>query len=395
MPVVAPPCFLGASKLLWTGWVELGYTTEAEASNTVDETTQNTNWATWGVGMVIPWHRIETFSDHFARCAVTADETAVVLAEDDSRSDLVDVAVLALQRLGAAVSTMILPTPPNRGPVPVRSTGASVAIAHNSAVIAGLAAADFIVDCTVEGLLHAEERPALLSNGARALMLSNEHPEVFDRVGHDEQMGERVNRGRQRLADASAMRVTSAAGTDLTVELTGAEVAGSDGTVTTPGDIAHWPGGLVLCFPAVGSTSGVVVMSPGDANLTFKEYVRSPITCTLEADHVVAVEGDGLDAALFSSYLAAWKEPEAYAVSHLGWGMNHACRWDVLPLYDKADVNGTELRAFAGNFMWSTGANEVAGRFCRGHFDLPMRNCTITLDDEPVVINGVLVDELA
>ncbi|MEC9425726.1 MAG: peptidase M29, partial [Actinomycetota bacterium] len=246
-----------------------------------------------------------------------------------------------------------------------------------------------------EGLLHAEERLALLADGARALMLSNEHPEVFDRVGHDERMGERVERGRQRLAAASTMQVTSAAGTNLTVDLEGAAVAGSDGTVTAPGGISHWPGGLVLCFPAAGSTSGTVVMAPGDANLTFKDYVRSPIACTLEADHVVAVEGDGLDAELFSSYLAAWEEPEAYAVSHLGWGMNHACRWDVLPLYDKADVNGTELRAFAGNFLWSTGANEVAGRFCRGHFDLPMRNCTVTLDGDPVVVNGVLVDELA
>ena len=348
-----------------------------------------------GTGMSIPWHRVEAFSDHFVRCAVTSEETPVVLAEDDSRPELVEVSVLALQRIGATVSTMVVPTPPNRGPVPVRSTGATVAVARNPAVVAGLAAADFIVDCTVEGLLHAEERSVLLADGARALMLSNEHPEVFDRVGHDERMGERVERGRQRLAAASTMQVTSAAGTNLTVDLEGAAVAGSDGTVTAPGGIAHWPGGLVLCFPAAGSTSGTVVMAPGDANLTFKEYVRSPIACTLEADHVVAVEGDGLDAELFSSYLAAWEEPEAYAVSHLGWGMNHACRWDVLPLYDKADVNGTELRAFAGNFLWSTGANEVAGRFCRGHFDLPMRNCTVTLDGDPVVVNGVLVDELA
>ena len=345
--------------------------------------------------MSVPWHRVEAFSDHFVRCAVTTEETAVVLAEDDSRPELVEVAVLALQRLGVAVSTMVVPTPPNRGPVPVRSTGATVAIAHNPAVVAGLAASDFIVDCTVEGLLHAEERLALLADGARALMLSNEHPEVFDRVGHDERMGERVERGRQRLAAASTMQVTSTAGTDLTVDLEGAAVAGSDGTVTAPGGIAHWPGGLVLCFPAAGSTSGTVVMAPGDANLTFKEYVRSPIACTLEADHVVAVEGDGLDAELFSSYLAAWEEPEAYAVSHLGWGMNHACRWDVLPLYDKADVNGTELRAFAGNFLYSTGANEMAGRHTLGHFDLPLRNCTLALDGVEIVKAGVLQGDLA
>jgi len=345
--------------------------------------------------MTVPWHRIEAFSDHFARCAVVSGETAVVLTEDDGRPALIQTAVVALQRLGVEVSTMVLPTPPNRGPVPIRSTGASVAIAHNRAVVAGLAAADFIVDCTVEGLLHAEERAAILADGARILMLSNEHPEVFDRVGHDDGMGPRVARGRARLAAASTMRVTSSNGTDLTVDLAGAVVAGSDGTVTSPGDIAHWPGGLVLCFPAAGSTSGTVVMAPGDANLTFKEYVRSPVACTLEADHVIAVEGDGLDAELFSSYLAAWNEPEAYAVSHVGWGMNHACRWDVLPMYDKADLNGTELRAFAGNFLWSTGANEVAGRYCRGHFDLPMRNCTVELDGEPVVFEGVLVSDLA
>jgi len=36
----------------------------------------------------------------------------------------------------------------------------------------------------------------------------------------------------------------------------------------------------------------------------------------------------------------------------------------------------------------------VAGRFCRGHFDLPMRNCTVALDGELVVEGGVLVDDL-
>ena len=54
--------------------------------------------------MAVPWHRIEAFSDHFAHCAVTAGETAVVLAEADSRPELVEVATIALERLGAAIS---------------------------------------------------------------------------------------------------------------------------------------------------------------------------------------------------------------------------------------------------------------------------------------------------
>ena len=85
----------------------------------------------------------------------------------------------------------------------------------------------------------------------------------------------------------------------------------------------------------------------------------------------------------------------AYGTSHVGWGLNRRARYEALSMYDQRDINGTELRAFAGNFLWSTGANETAGRYCRGHFDLPMRNCTVALDGEPVVEDGVLVGDPA
>jgi 2,5-dihydroxypyridine 5,6-dioxygenase len=63
-----------------------------------------------------------------------------------------------------------------------------------------------------------------------------------------------------------------------------------------------------------------------------------------------------------------------------------------MALYDKRDFNGTELRAFAGNFLFSTGANEVAGRHTLGHFDLPLRNCTVSLDGVAVVDEGRVVE---
>ena len=75
--------------------------------------------------------------------------------------------------------------------------------------------------------------------------------------------------------------------------------------------------------------------------------------------------------------------------------MNPAARWDAMVMYDKRDINGTELRAFAGNFLYSTGANEVAGRYTAGHFDLPLRHCTVMLDSEIVVSDGVLQGNLA
>ena len=65
----------------------------------------------------------------------------------------------------------------------------------------------------------------------------------------------------------------------------------------------------------------------------------------------------------------------------------------IFVAYNGNDVNGTELRAFAGNFLYSTGANEVAGRHTLGHFDLPLKDCSIVLDGETVVSEGRLSSE--
>jgi 2,5-dihydroxypyridine 5,6-dioxygenase len=158
-----------------------------------------------------------------------------------------------------------------------------------------------------------------------------------------------------------------------------------------PGSVTHWPGGLVLAFPAARAVNGSLVLDRGDVNLTFKRYLADPVRLTIQDDYVEHIEGDGTDADLMRGYLAAWGDREAYAVSHVGWGLNPAARWDALTFYDRNDVNGTELRAFAGNFLYSTGANEVAGRHTLGHFDLPLRRCTIELDGVAVVRDGSLV----
>ncbi len=338
---------------------------------------------------------VTRFGEQFALCGVHPAESAVLLCESASRPELVETAWLALCAAGVASARVTLATPTNPGPLPIRSTGASVAIAGHAPTVAALRAADFVVDCTVEGLLHAPELGSILDAGTRVLMISNEHPDVFERMHHDPTLAGRVSLAKQMLNQAATMTVTSSAGTDLTVRLEGSFRAGSVGYTTTPGDIAHWPGGLVLAFPAAGTVDGTVVLAPGDVNLTFKEYVRSSVRLTIESDRITAIEGEGVDATLFAGYLSGFDEPDAYAVSHVGWGLNTAARWESLALYDKSQINGTELRAIAGNFLFSTGANEVAGRFCRGHFDLPMGGCTVRLDGVPVVVDGVLIPDLS
>lgn len=338
---------------------------------------------------------IDLFADVFRLSAVGPDEPVAILSETQSREINVRLAELAVARLGARPCHVVLPTPPATAPVPIRSTGASAAIQGNAPALAALKAARIVIDVTVEGLLHAPELPEILGAGARVLMVSNEHPEALERLRPDPALEPKIREGLRRLKAASRMRVTSDAGSDLEIDLRGAQPGGTWGYTTKPGTVAHWPGGLCLCFPAAGSVNGRLVLAPGDINLTFKRYVETPVTLHIANDHVERIEGAGLDAALMESYFAAWGDRSAYATSHVGWGMNPAARWDALALYDKAQTNGTEQRAFAGNFLYSTGANETAGRHTLGHFDLPMRGCTVTLDAKPVVERGKLCADLA
>ena len=340
------------------------------------------------------WRWVQRYAEQFEACELKPGECTVLLYEAASSPLIVETARMALEMLGAAVADIRMPTPTNPGPLPIRSTGAAQSLAGHRAAVAACATADFVVDCTAEGLLHAPELGQILDGGARVLMISAEHPENTERWPHDPSFKDKVDHGVELISCAKVMAITSDAGTNLTVDLEGAFKAGSYGWCTEPGSIAHWPGGLVLAFPAASTVNGTVVLAPGDINLTFNEYLREPITLTLENDYVVDIAGDGHDAELMRSYLAAFEEPEAYAISHIGWGMNPAARWEALAMWDKQHLNGTELRAFAGNVVFSTGANEVAGRFCRGHFDLPMRNCTVALDGEVVVDRGELRSDL-
>jgi 2,5-dihydroxypyridine 5,6-dioxygenase len=358
---------------------------------------------------------LAAFEAVFLRCALQPGDCVAVLCESQSRPVLVELALLAAARLGGRVFRLELPSVWAAGQPPSRSTGASAVIGQLAPVVQALAASHLVVDCTVEGLMHAPELPAILAGlggqSPKVIYISNEHPEALARLLPTEALEQRVKAHVRRLRAAQRMRVTSATGTDLVVQLkpasetsaglpspTGQAVVGGNwGSTTRGGTLTHWPGGLALAFPPAGSVNGTLVLAEGDVNLTFKRYIERPIRLTIEHDHIVRIEGQGVDAELMRSHLAAWADDDsadrnAYAVSHVGYGLNPLARWDSMALYDKRDFNGTELRAFAGNFLYSTGANEVAGRHTAGHFDLPMRHCTIALDGAVVVDSGRVID---
>ncbi len=335
-------------------------------------------------------HWVAAFAEVLRLCRAAPGEVVCLLAETQSRSINIDLAELAALQAGLRPFRCVLPSPPVTTPVPLRSTGASRALAGHPAALAAIKASSLVLDLTVEGLMHAPETPEILKAGARIMVVSNEHPEALARLVplHGDDLP--VKAAVKRLRAAKRMHVTSAAGTDLHVAMSGATTAGVWGWTDRPGTLAHWPGGVVVSFPAAHSVHGRLVLDAGDINLTFKRYLTAPVVLTLEDDHITAIEGAGADAAMMRRTLSAF-DRNAYAVSHVGWGLNPRARYEALSMYGQRDMQGTELRCVAGNFLFSTGANEFAGRFTEGHFDIPVFNTTIALDGEVVVREGVVL----
>jgi 2,5-dihydroxypyridine 5,6-dioxygenase len=93
----------------------------------------------------------------------------------------------------------------------------------------------------------------------------------------------------------------------------------------------------------------------------------------------------GLDAEYLRDYLAFFGDPQAYSVSHLGWGLQKRATWTALGMYKDQSV-GMDGRAFYGNFLFSTGPTPTRTTPC--HLDMPMRNCSFYVDGTPMVVDG-------
>jgi 2,5-dihydroxypyridine 5,6-dioxygenase len=196
------------------------------------------------------------------------------------------------------------------------------------------------------------------------------------------------------LGASASLRITSPHGTDVTYELGAYPANGTYGYTDTPGRWDHWPGGLVYTGGSDDGVNGTVVIGPGDIVFPFKSYIRDPVSLEIRDGRIVDVTG-GYEAGLLSDYMKSFDDPRAYAISHIGWGLNERASWASLAIDPRG--MGMDSRVFYGNVLFSTGPNQELGgtNDTQCHIDVPMRGCSVFLDEEPVVVDGdVVVEEM-
>lgn len=335
--------------------------------------------------------RLETWKEVLELCKVKPDENLVVLTGESSHPQNIDAAMRSSLAMGASVFRMELPPKPPRGPVGGdRTTFLGVTpLTGNRLATEVLKQADIIVD--LMGLLHSPEQLDILAAGTRMLMVV-EPPEVLAQMVPVADDKRRVMAADARLRAAKIMRVTSKAGTDLRVRLGQFKPLPEYGFADEPGHWDHWPSGFVSTWPDEGTANGRVVVDTGDMMFPFKMYVSSPIELQIKDGFIQSIEG-GFEAKYLRKHIEAYRDLGAYGVSHMGWGLQPKAKWTGLGMRDKAQSLGMDARAFYGNFLFSTGPNSEAGGSNSSpcHVDIPMSACSVSLDGEPITVDGDVV----
>ena len=137
-------------------------------------------------------------------------------------------------------------------------------------------ALDLVADCTVEGLLHAPSCRPFSARGHGSSWCRTSTPSCWSASVPTRARGQ--GQGRDQDAASGIDDDGDLARRDRPDDRRVEAPAGSSwGYTSRPGTIAHWPGGLCLCFPAAGSVNGTLVIDNGDVNLTFKRYMESPV----------------------------------------------------------------------------------------------------------------------
>lgn len=255
-------------------------------------------------------------------------------------------------------------------------------------------AADLIVYMTSHTLHYRPEIAVALERGARVLCCM-EPPHILDRLRFDPDVRAKAIVGARQLDAAKRLRITSPAGTDLTMDKSGRRGLAAYGVADAPGHLDFWGLGAVQAAQNEGMTEGLLVLDVGDCVFHLGRFIEAPVHIRFEAGRVVSLEG-GLDAKLIRDVLNAAGDEGAWNAGHMAWGVDPRANW-TQPIIQTPNTGGggADVESFAGAVQVQLGSNDDVAfggqNRSRAHLGLCLRSATLSLDGVQVVSDGQLV----
>jgi aminopeptidase len=267
---------------------------------------------------------------------------------------------------GAEAALAVITERPSHGAEPPRT------------VAEAMAASDVMLAPTMQSLSHTAARKRASDGGARCATLPGVTEDMLARVMNAdmEALRRKGHAVAEALDRASEARITSANGTDLTLDISGRDAVPDAGELTEPGAFGNLPCGEGFVSPVSGNGTLVV-----DGSLAGIGRVNEPVELVVEGGHLTSARGG--QGMAFMELLTVHGE-DGTNIAELGVGTN-----------EKAKLTGEILEdeKIAGTIHVAFGASAGIGGTVQVpiHLDCVVMKPTLELDGEAIVRDGELL----
>ena len=239
---------------------------------------------------------------------------------------------------------------------------------------------DLFVAPTSRSLTHTKARKDASEAGVRGATLPGITSDTMARClsADYRAIAQRSERLAAILTRGKSARVTTPAGTDITLSIDGREAIADTGLLTARGAFGNLPAGEAFLAPVEGSSEGIIVV---DGSVGDSGALTEPITLVVQGGYVTEVRGRN------AQQLKALLDPhgrDAYSIAELGIGTNEKARIIGNVLEDEK-VLGT-VHIAVGNNAFMGGKVNVPS-----HHDAVLRSPDLFIDGVAVMRAGELL----
>ena len=312
-------------------------------------------------------------------CAAKPGETVVILTDTDKNPAVPEAFYTAAVAAGTeAIYIDMVPRP-------------EILMDPPQAIIEALCAADLVIDAASKAWIYAPSMERILGSGTRMLQVGLIEEKSLLARPPDKKVIERGRVVKKLLANCTEFHITHPLGTDITLTKPKNRPGhAQDGVANEPGE---WDGiatGISAFAPDEKLGDGVA-WANGSVFMPMDEFYNvdtDPVKIEMSGGRLTAVSGGAL-AGRIEEWLAAWNDPSAYVISHVGFGIDHRAK------LHPPDPIGAESMLGGVNFAF--GSNTIpqlqGENPSPAHIDFVLVGCDVEVDGVKVLKEGIFTPE--
>lgn len=297
-------------------------------------------------------------------CVGITDSEELLIVTDDKKLEL-SRAVAGISR-GCGISTVIVEGAAQSGGEPPR-TVANAMLASDAALL-----------ITSGSFSNTGARARANENGTRIASMPTITREIIESAmsGDLDALRRRTLQLAKLLNGADTAHITSEAGTDLTVSLSGRAAMADTGDLGGKGAFGNLPCGEACISPVEGTGEGTLVIDGVIFGVGMMK--DSPLTLKINGGRITDVLGVYREA--FRSFVSRY-DSNAASVAEFGIGTNETCHIQNNVLVDEKVFGTVHIACGNNKFIGGTQMSNI-------HYDMIIERPTVYLDEKCIIRDG-------